>query len=202
LQELIYGFSGMRWGDDSLVVAPTLPPQLDGLTLRNLSWRGRSFTLAIGATTTRITVNSGAAMPVTFGGVTNLVARGASLAVTTRRPDLTPTPDLARCRPTVASSADPSYPSVGAVDGNPSTGWRATSPAAWLQVDLGSPHRIGRVDVRWGGTPPSRFTLAVSGDGHQWIDMGASAITARYARVTILASTRPAELDSLQVVGG
>ena len=208
LQELLYGFSGMRWGQDSLLLAPTLPPQLAGLTLRNLSWRGRSFTLAIAPSTTTIMVNSGAPLPVTIGDVTRLVGAGTKLAVATRRPDLVPTPDLARCRPTTASSSDPSYPPVGAVDGDPSTGWRATSPAASLKVDLESLRRISRVVVKWGGPPPTRFAVAVSGDNRHWTVIGAkgpisSASTARYVRVTILASatTQPAEIDSLEVYG-
>ena len=205
LQELLYGFSGLRWGDDSLVIAPTLPPQLAGLTLRNLSWRGRSFTIAIGPSTTTVTLTSGAALPVTVGDVTRLVRPGTNLTVLTRRPDLAPTPDLARCRPTTASSADPSYPAVGAVDGDPSTGWRATSPAAWLQVDLGSQRGIGRITVNWGGPPPAGFTVSVSTDGRHWRAARAnvsSGITARYVRLTTSASGNapPSEVDSLQVL--
>jgi trehalose/maltose hydrolase-like predicted phosphorylase len=208
LQELLYGFSGMRFSEDSILIAPTLPPQLGGLTLRNLSWQGRLFTLVIGPSTTTVTLNSGAALPVTVGGVTRLIGAGANLAVGTRRPDLAPTPDLARCRPVTASSADPSYPPVGAVDGDPSTGWRAKSPEAWLQVDLGSQRRISRIAVRWGGAPPTGFAVAVSSDSHHWIETGAggsisSAMTARFVRVTIRGSAKapPAEVDSLEIDG-
>jgi hypothetical protein len=75
-----------------------------------------------------------------------------------------------------------------------------------LQVDLESQRRISRVVVKWGGPPPTRFAVAVSGDDEHWTALGltgsiSSAITARYVRVTILASTttQPAEIVGLEV---
>src|SRR5581483_259366 len=79
LQEFLYGFSGLRFGETGITVAPTLPPQIPGVTLRNLSWQGRRFTLDIGPHTTTLTLGSGPPMPVSAPGTHALVHAGASL---------------------------------------------------------------------------------------------------------------------------
>ena len=201
LQEFLFGFSGLRWGDETLIVSPTLPPELAGVTLRDLAWRGRRFTLRIGPQTSAITVTGGPAMPVTAGGRTTTVAAGDSLELPTRRPDLAPSDDLARCRPVTASSADPSHPPVGAVDGDTGTAWQANGSNAWLQVDLGADRPVGHVDVDWAGAPATVEGVLVSPDGRAWRPAGVvdasrgtsrdtftlASVTTRYLRLQLVA---------------
>ena len=88
VQEFVYGFTGVRWNADALVLAPLLPPQMRGLTLTGLSWQGRHFDVAIGPRTTTVTLTSGPAMPVLLDGGRRTTARpGVGLVVATRRPD-------------------------------------------------------------------------------------------------------------------
>jgi hypothetical protein len=190
LQEFLYGFSGLRLEEHDVVVAPTLPPQIPGLTLQNLSWQGRRFSLAIGPQTSTLTLTSGPPMPVNA----SLVRVGAPLTIPTRRPDLTATADAARCKTASATSTDPSFPAVGAVDGDPTTAWQAQAQAASLQVDLGAPQMIGRVDITWGASNASRFAVAISTDARHWTTVGSQdhltfpPAAARYVRVAITAT--------------
>jgi len=55
LQEFLYGYSGLRWGTGAVTLAPSLNAQLRGVTLRNLRWHGRTFTVAVGDHTTQPT---------------------------------------------------------------------------------------------------------------------------------------------------
>ncbi|HEY4096113.1 MAG TPA: glycosyl hydrolase family 65 protein, partial [Baekduia sp.] len=59
LQEFLYGYSGMRWRGDRLVLDPSLPPQLSGVTLRAVHWRGRTVRVAITRAATTVTLLSG-----------------------------------------------------------------------------------------------------------------------------------------------
>jgi trehalose/maltose hydrolase-like predicted phosphorylase len=60
LQEFLYGYSGLRRNDDAVRLDPSLTGQLDGVVLHGLAWHGRRFTVAIGAGTTRVSLDSGA----------------------------------------------------------------------------------------------------------------------------------------------
>src|ERR1019366_10806462 len=64
LQEFLYGYSGLRWSSTSVRLDPSLTSQLSGVVLRDLSSRGRLFTVAIGRHQTTVTLNSGPALPV------------------------------------------------------------------------------------------------------------------------------------------
>jgi hypothetical protein len=72
------------------------------------------------------------------------------------------------------SSAAPGHPGGYAVDENPSTTWFASTPHAWIEVDLGSIRPITR--LRWLGaaaTPeeahsPADYTISVSSDFNTW----------------------------------
>ena len=213
LQAFLYGFSGMRWRADGLRFDPTLPPQLHGVTLRQLSWQGRHFDVAIGPKSTRITLTSGATTPVDVGGQSYSLSRGATLTVPTRRPDLQPTTDLARCASVTADGTDPSYPATGAVDGSPITSWQATSAQASLVADLGQARTLAHATLSWDTSRATDYTLSVSTDGSTWRQVaavaGASgagpdqltfpATSARYLRLSITATStgKPAALTEL-----
>jgi trehalose/maltose hydrolase-like predicted phosphorylase len=200
LQEFLYGFTGLRFGEDGIDVAPTLPPQIPGVSLQGLQWQGRRFSIDVGPRTTTLVLTSGPAMPVSAPGLRTVVQPGGTLSLTTRRPDLDPTADLARCRPVTASSTDPSFPALGAVDGDGATAWQATTPQAWLQVDLGRPTPIGQVDVTWGASRGAAYTVEASNDGRRWVPVSART-EGRYMRVLITRTTggRPPQIEELSV---
>jgi len=178
LQELYYGFTGLRWDTDAVVLDPMLPPQLPGLNLTGLSWHRRTFDISIARDRTTVTLKSGAAMPVTSDGKTQTVRRGSSITLPTRRPDTTPTTDVARCGDVTSSSADLSYPAVAAVDGSAATQWKATSPAATLTVDLGKAQSVRHVTVVAGGSSTTPYTVRASSDGKRWTTLGSVAASA------------------------
>jgi len=213
LQEFLYGFTGMRWSADAVQLDPMLPPQLPGVELTGLAWQGRRFDISVGPQTTKVMLVSGDPLPVQVaGGATQTVATGATLSVATRRPDLAPTFDLARCAPVTASSADVSYPAVAAVDGSAATQWRPTSAGASLTVDLGSVRTVRRVTVVSGTGRTTGYTLEGSTDASTWRSIGtvgagsdptSSVVVAptdvRYVRYTAAAGTTP-QVASLEVV--
>jgi F5/8 type C domain len=93
--------------------------------------------------------------------------------VSTRRPDLQPTSDLARCQQVTASSFVPGNEPVAAVDGSPATPWVATSAQATLTVQLATPTNVSSVTVDRGaaasGGPASfNYTVETSTDGSTW----------------------------------
>jgi hypothetical protein len=187
LQEFLYGYSGLRFQASSVKLDPSLTSQVGGVVLRNLAWHGTTFTVAINQSTTTVSVQSGPALPVTVRGTAHTVARGATLTVSTRRPDLAPTTDLARCQPATASSAQPGADPLAAVDGSPATGWQPARITASLDVPLAHEAAIGRAALVWGQQwpgppgpnmhPPagpvqtlraSSYDLVVSADGRSW----------------------------------
>jgi trehalose/maltose hydrolase-like predicted phosphorylase len=188
LQEFLYGYSGLRWNASSVELAPTLTDQLGAVVLHDLSWHGRRFTVAIGRRTTTLTVQSGAALPVTTPSGRHTVAPGHSLTIDTRRPDLTPTKDEVRCGDASATSSQPGAPALAAVDGSPATDWQPTALPATLVAPLtGGTRTVGSATLEWGrqwptppalGVPPppgpvttlraSSYTLVVSTDDRTW----------------------------------
>ncbi|MFJ1768081.1 glycosyl hydrolase family 65 protein [Amycolatopsis sp. NPDC088138] len=87
LQEFLYGFTGLRWGTDSVTVDPFLPPQLPGVDITGVRWHGRTFDLSVGQRTTKLTLRSGPPLPVSVGGAgVRQVRPGAALQVPTRHP--------------------------------------------------------------------------------------------------------------------
>lgn len=198
LQEFLYGFTGFRWNPGKVILNPVLPPQLHGMTVSDLSWQGRRFTVAIGSQTTTVTLSSGAALPVEVGGRSRTLSPQASMVVPTGRPDLTATSDVARCQPVTASSADLSYPAAGAVDGSTATSWLPATLPANLDVDLGGVRSISAVQVSYGQTGCTSCSAWASKDGQTWtkvaeVSGSASstqtvsfpAVTARYLRLAV-----------------
>lgn len=83
--------------------------------------------------------------------------------------------DLARGRPTTASSHDPAFPPSLATDGDQSTRWavaRAERPRqdSWLAVDLGAEHVLDRVTLSWETAFGAEYRVQVSTDGTTWRD--------------------------------
>ena len=63
-QVFLYGLTGFRWRADHVQLDPMLPPQLSGgVTLTGMKWRGRTFDVRIGASTTTITLKGGRRCP-------------------------------------------------------------------------------------------------------------------------------------------
>ena len=187
LQEFLYGYPGLRWSASSVQLSPSLTSQVSGVIARDLAWHGSRFTVAIGPATTTVSVQSGPALPVTISGTSHTIAPGAALTVPTRRPDLTPTTDLARCQPATASSAQPGADPLAAVDGSPATGWQPEQITASIDVPLTRTAVISRATLDWGQQwppqpapnvhPPagpvktlraSSYDLVVSVNGRDW----------------------------------
>ncbi|MEW1659104.1 discoidin domain-containing protein [Streptomyces sp. NPDC093707] len=194
LQVFTHGLTGLRMAEDRLRLDPLLPPQLaTGVTLRALHWQGRTFDLALGAHRTTVTLTSGAALPLATPEGPKLVGRGAPAVLTTRRPDLDPTTDLARCAPATATSEQPGNYAAAAVDGNATTAWIPRAADATLTVDLGRTRTVGRITPHWTATRPRSFLVQVSRDGTHWTGTGyAGRSPARYVRVVVHGDPRPA----------
>ncbi|XUL90815.1 discoidin domain-containing protein [Streptomyces galilaeus] len=193
LQVFTHGLTGLRLRPDTLHLDPSLPPQLsDGVRLSGLHWRGRTYDIAIGARTTTVRLRSGA--PFVLDTPEGRRTLSGTVTLKTRRPDLTPTTDLARCRPATASSSESGRYPEAAVDGSPATAWSPGADRASLTVDLGRPVRVGTVRPTWTKRPGS-YTVEVSADSRTW--HGPNGTPARYVRVTVRGGTGAAlaELD-------
>jgi hypothetical protein len=198
-QVFTFGLTGLRWRADRLHLDPMLPPQLAaGVTLKGLHWRGRTFDIEIGATATTVKLRSGSAFTLESPGGTRTVSSSATIP--TRRPDLKPTDDLARCRPTAASSEEPGMYAEAAVDGSAATFWAPTASSADLTVDLGTVTRVSSVVITWSDTPPASSRILTSADGTTWTEAHVDStgklndpIDARYVRteVTSAGTTHP-----------
>src|SRR4051794_19347805 len=157
----------MRGRPARLPLAPLLPPQLsDSVTLRGLHWRGRTFDVKIGATTTTVTLRGGSAAQVETPAGTKTLS--SSLAMPTRRPDLDPTTNAARCRPATATSEELGMYAEAAVDGSEATFWAPTDASASLTSDLGGRTRVSDVTVHWTDQRPTSSRLETSLDGAVW----------------------------------
>jgi len=195
-QVFLYGLTGFRWRADHVQLDPMLPPQLsDGVTLTGLRWRGRTFDVRIGATTTTVTLRSGATMPVSARGVDYTLGSGGSLSLPTRRPDLTRTDNLARCRPATATSEEAGMYAEAAVDGSEATIWAPDDATGSTTVDLGRRVKVKTVVVHWTDTLPASSSIATSLDGSTWTTATTDSsgklrnpTNARYVRVTLTRS--------------
>ncbi|MFJ9248056.1 discoidin domain-containing protein [Streptomyces sp. NPDC101776] len=192
LQVFTHGLTGLRLRPDALHLDPSLPPQLtDGVRLSGLRWRGRTYDIAIGARTTTVRLRSGA--PFTLDTPEGRRTLSGTVTLKTRRPDLTPTTDLARCRTATATSSESGRYPEAAVDGSPATAWSPAGDRASLTVDLGRTVRVRTVRPAWTKQPASA-TVEVSADGRRW--HAPDGTPARYVRVAVRgAGAALAELD-------
>ena len=197
LQEFLYGYTGFRWRSHGIRLDPSLPPQLTGVRASALHWRGRTIGVAVGPHTTRVSLEAGAPVRVSAPGGSRVLR--SSLVIPTRRPDLDPTTDLARCRPVTASPAT-AEPPEAAVDGPVITQWIGDAASARLRVDLGRRTTVGAVTVvrnpvttypappggDKGVTKPTVSADAqvqVSADGRTWRTLGTVQGTSLRGRV-------------------
>ena len=136
LQEFLYGYSGLRWRAHAVRLDPSLPPQLSGVSLHAVHWRGRVLSVDVGRAETQVRLRSGPSLVVNVRGNRRVLAHRDPLTVRTRTPDARPTGDLARCRAVVARPAT-AEPAEAAVDGTDTTTWLAEQPGTAVTVDLG-----------------------------------------------------------------
>ena len=193
-QVFTFGLTGLRWREDRIHLDPMLPPQLsDGVTLKGLHWRGRTFDIEIGVNTTTVTLRGGSAFTLESPGGTRTVSGSASIP--TRRPDLAPTDNLARCRPATASSEEAGQYAEAAVDGSAATVWSPTASPASLTIDLGKVTRISNAVTSWGDKKRPSSRILTSTDGTTWTERRVNAtgtlqqpVDARYVRVEVTSS--------------
>ncbi|MFI8520092.1 discoidin domain-containing protein [Streptomyces sp. NPDC085481] len=97
---------------------------------------------------------------------------------------------LSQGRPVTASSQENGgTPATAAVDGDLGTRWSsAFADPQWIQVDLGAPAALGRVDLRWEAAYGRAYRIETSLDGAAW--------TTAYAT-----TTGPGGNESLPVSG-
>ncbi|MGI5526581.1 discoidin domain-containing protein [Streptomyces syringium] len=190
LQIFTNGLTGMRMREDRLHLDPMLPPQLsgDGVTLRGLRWQGRTYDIELGSRRTTVRLTDGRPMTLDTPQGAKVVTKAAPAVLQTRRPDLAPTDNLARCTTVTASSEEPGLYADAAVDGNPATAWVPDGRSGSLTNDLGKPVRVTEVRPTWSGPAPASFDVRLSLDGRHWRDAPADAgapVSARYVRVVV-----------------
>ncbi|MFC7470594.1 discoidin domain-containing protein [Actinomadura keratinilytica] len=170
------------------------------MTVRGLRWRGRAFDVAIGPETTEVRLTSGAPFTVETPEGRSTLGSGAPLTLKTRRPDLAPTSDPARCAPVRASSEEPGLYAEAAVDGAGATVWSPAPDAttATLTAELASPTRVASVTPQW-AVEPASYQVEVSADGRSWQGVGAGA-PVRQVRLT-LRREAGGELPALRELG-
>jgi trehalose/maltose hydrolase-like predicted phosphorylase len=192
-QVFTYGLTGFRWRSDLVHLDPMLPPQLSGgVTLKGMQWQGRTFDVDIGPTSTRVTLRSGGAFTLETPAGTQSVS--GSVSIPTRRPDLVPTGNVARCKSATASSEEAGMYAEAAVDGSKATIW-APDPNAGggsLTVDLGTATTVSSVAVQWTDAQPRTSSIQTSEDGQTWANAPADStgrlrkpVQARYVRVNM-----------------
>ena len=201
LQVFEYGYSGLRFTPTAIQLDPSLSPQLQGITLNNLQWHGRVFTITIGPQTTRVQLTSGSALPVQSPAGQSTVAPGQSMTIPTRRPDLQPTSDLARCQRVTASSFVPGDEPVAAVDGSTATPWVATAPQAALTVQLAKRTNVSFVTVTRGNSASFGYRVESSTDGTTWHVVATAPTTSTGTDQFTFAPTQ-AEFVRLDFPGG
>ncbi|MFF1377466.1 glycosyl hydrolase family 65 protein [Streptomyces sp. NPDC058308] len=189
LQVFTNGLTGLRMREDRLHLDPMLPPQLDrGVTLRGLTWQGRTYDIAIGAHRTTVRLTDGEPMTLDTPQGRQIVSKGVPAVLKTRRPDLTPTTNAARCTGATASSQQPGMYAGAAVDGNTATAWVPDGAHGRLTTDLTKPVRVKKVTPTWTDTKPVTHTVELSLDGKHWHRAPAETADgalARYVRVTV-----------------
>ncbi|MFD9903969.1 discoidin domain-containing protein [Streptomyces sp. NPDC059063] len=185
LQTFTNGLTGMRMREDRLRLDPMLPPQLaDGVTLRGLTWQGRTYDVELGAEHTTVRLTDGEPMTLDTPQGKQVVSEDAPAVLKTRRPDLAPTDNAARCTPAKASSEEPGMYAGAAVDGNTATSWVPDAATGTLTADLGEPVRVKKVTPTWTSVKPVSYDIQVSVDGEHWSDVDEPRV-ARYVRVTV-----------------
>ena len=91
--------------------------------------------------------------------------------------------DVAANKPATASSVESAARAAGSVtDGNATTRWSVanaerTRPDSWIQVDLGAPTEIAKVQLGWESAAGRAYKVQVSLDGQEWVDAASFRFT-------------------------
>lgn len=199
LQVFTHGLTGLRLREDGVRLDPVLPPQLSkGVRLTGLRYQGRTYDIAIGPRTTEVRLRSGA--PFTVDTPAGPRPLSTVLTLPTRRPDLAPTTDAARCRPATATSETPGLYAVAAVDGSPATAWSPDGGTGALTVDLGRTAPVTGIAPEWTDVRPASYHVETSADGVRWEPYRRGA-AAREVRLTVRSTDAdsPAGVRELRV---
>ncbi|MFE6365547.1 discoidin domain-containing protein [Streptomyces sp. NPDC057806] len=195
VQVFTHGLTGLRTRSGKVYLDPLLPPQLSkGVTLKGLRAQGATYEVAIGAQETTVSLVRGEEFELETPQGSQIVSSEAPAVIKTRRPDLVPTGNLARCRPAEATSEQPGLYANAAVDGDRTTYWSPTEAKAHLTVDLGRMVRLSKATVHWSSTEPAdgagkvpaRHRLLASVDGEKWSQVQ-EGLAARFVRVEVSA---------------
>lgn len=206
IQSFTNGLAGLRYRENAIRLNPVLPPQLtDGIVIHGLHWQGRVFDVQVGPQQSTVTVSTGEPLPVESATGTQLASVGHPLVLKTRRPDLLPTDNAARCRTASATSAQAGRYADAAVDGSTTTAWVPDADQAAMTVDLGASGPIARIAPHWTDAQPASFGFDVSDDNRRWSPVspdtasGALPATAagRYVRVHV-SDARPESRPGLR----
>ncbi|GGV29422.1 kojibiose phosphorylase [Streptomyces longisporoflavus] len=203
LQVFTNGLTGQRMREDSVHLDPMLPPQLaEGVRLNGQHWQGRTYDIAVGAHETTVRLTRGEPFEIETPQGKQIVSREAPAHIKTRRPDLEPTDNLARCRPGKASSEQPGQYADAALDGNTATAWVPDSARATLTADLGKVSRISGITPHWTDVKPEKHSVQTSLDGQHWNTASPDGDTARYIRVKFISkdAKKPAGIEELTAV--
>lgn len=194
-QTFMNGLTGMRLRTDGVELDPMLPPQLPhGTELTGLHWQGRTYDVRVGPRESTVTLRDGAPFTVHAPDGDHLVSRDRPLTLETRRPDLEPTNNLARCRSAVADSEEEGRYAEAAVDGDEATPWLVDGDRGSMTADLGGPRPIHRIEPQWTETAPSSHRLLTSVDGEHFTEVPAElpeGHLARYVRVEVTGPQQP-----------
>ncbi|MGC8922953.1 discoidin domain-containing protein [Streptomyces sp. PG2] len=181
---VVYATSGVAAGEGHLEIHNLTMPGVPGLT------GARTYRFAEGSAT----VASSDSKPAPSAGRVDEVTFARTEVRHVRMLGLRPDPvygyslfaleardgadgaDLARSGTATASSYDTGKEPALAVDGSTTTRWavsRADRPRAdsWLAVDLGAPHAVDRVTLRWEAAAGRAYTVQGSADGLRWKDL-------------------------------
>jgi trehalose/maltose hydrolase-like predicted phosphorylase len=222
LQEFLYGYSGLRWQGSAVQLSPALSGPITGVTLRDLSWRGRTFTVAIHRDHTTITLHSGAPLPVSTPAGTATVRPGHPVTIVT--PSATSShagTNPLLCGAASASNTAPGAPPLAAVDGSSATDWQPAKLPATLTAPLTEARTLSSITVRWGQAwPPvlkpnvhpkpgpvqtlrSRdYAVQISANGRTWRTV--ATLRSRSARLTDTVSFPATRVRAvrLRLIGG
>ncbi|MFM9370784.1 discoidin domain-containing protein [Streptomyces sp. Da 82-17] len=194
LQVFTNGLTGLRWRGDHVRLDPMLPPQLKGgVQVRGVRWQGRVFDVEVGPRSSVVRLVAGEPFDVAGPQGRRTVSRGAPAVLETRRPDLEPTPNRARCRPVEASTPEPGRYAEAAVDGSTATAWVPEAREGSLRVALNGVTAVRRVGLTWTKPRPESYRVETSLDGLRWrevtVDPESGELTesvlARHVRVTV-----------------
>ena len=136
-------------------LSPGLSGPLTGVTLRDLRWHGRTFTVAIRRGQTTVTLQSGAPLPVSTPSGHATVHAGHPLTIVTPAATGSHTStDPLLCGAASATNTAPGAPALAAVDGSSATDWQPAKLPATLTAPATAPRTLSSVTVRWGRAWP------------------------------------------------